>query len=544
MLGGKGMLSREEIQMKGQAYCDASLTHAEFGSFYSAWASMKTLINKLLVYQAGPLYLLSEEGVEIAQRIRAIATGTDEANIPPLGTSNQEISALQQALENEEWTNAPITFTPEDWSKYHTTHTIIDDDDEFGPWSPSTNNAVSSSSSSTRGKAVSTGKRANNSASSSTTTSKTLSKHALRSDDEFGVWGPPSNNSGSSSASVRGKGKSRAMGKTSNRTQDRSPPDDDDDFEAWGPPPSRELPPSREPPPIREPPPSRELPPTNLGSPSASNFQKVVSGFSWSEATSTSTSSALTPIGGHKDQPVNILSDSEDEKEDTKSSILMSSAQTQSLEAATERLAMSSSTSAGLKRAPSLYKLPVQSTLAATTTGNSQASRRVGSTVADIMQRAKSGSFRHSTSSLAKPVVSDHDPFTHLRSSSFRPPSAFNDPCAPSSIEKLATFQSVIFHPGSFEICLVLDTREVRTLSERDYINDKLRERGINVIRRTLDIGDMIWIAKLKSPTVTGFDELVLSYVVERKRMDDFVNSMVDGRFTEQKVRRWAGGRR
>lgn len=51
---------------------------------------------------------------------------------------------------------------------------------------------------------------------------------------------------------------------------------------------------------------------------------------------------------------------------------------------------------------------------------------------------------------------------------------------------------------------------------------------------RKLNIGDFCWIARCKTnPTV----ELVLPYVIERKRMDDFGSSIKDGRFHEQKFR-------
>lgn len=33
--------------------------------------------------------------------------------------------------------------------------------------------------------------------------------------------------------------------------------------------------------------------------------------------------------------------------------------------------------------------------------------------------------------------------------------------------------------------------------------------------------------------------ELVLDYIIERKRMDDLCGSIIDGRFREQKVSRW-----
>ena len=52
---------------------------------------------------------------------------------------------------------------------------------------------------------------------------------------------------------------------------------------------------------------------------------------------------------------------------------------------------------------------------------------------------------------------------------------------------------------------------------------------------RKLTIGDYLWICKPRSGS--GKDqELVLPFVVERKRLDDLVSSMKDGRFKEQKV--------
>ncbi|KAF9941355.1 Crossover junction endonuclease mus81 [Mortierella alpina] len=129
-----------------------------------------------------------------------------------------------------------------------------------------------------------------------------------------------------------------------------------------------------------------------------------------------------------------------------------------------------------------------------------------------------------------------HNPFTHLsesalaRSTSASGVAAFN-------IEKLARFQPIIFLPRTFDICLVLDIREVRTKTDRDYIGQKLKERGINVSKRVLEVGDILWVARLKDPSPSGPDEIVLDYVVERKRMDDLVFSIKDGRFNEQKFR-------
>ncbi|KAK5821254.1 crossover junction endonuclease MUS81 [Linnemannia elongata] len=104
-------------------------------------------------------------------------------------------------------------------------------------------------------------------------------------------------------------------------------------------------------------------------------------------------------------------------------------------------------------------------------------------------------------------------------------------------IAQLAKFQPIYYKPGSFDITLVLDVREVRVQGDRDYISNKLREKGVDVETRTLDIGDVIWIAKPKEPSPLLPKEVVLDHIVERKRMDDLVSSIKDGRFNEQKFR-------
>lgn len=129
-----------------------------------------------------------------------------------------------------------------------------------------------------------------------------------------------------------------------------------------------------------------------------------------------------------------------------------------------------------------------------------------------------------------------HNPFTHLSESTFARSTSASGVAA-LSIEKHARFQPIIFLPGTFDICLVLDIREVRTKTDRDYIGQKLKERGISVSKRVLEVGDILWVARLKEPSPSGPDEIVLDYIVERKRMDDLVFSIKDGRFNEQKVK-------
>ncbi|KAG2175711.1 hypothetical protein INT43_001358 [Umbelopsis isabellina] len=100
-------------------------------------------------------------------------------------------------------------------------------------------------------------------------------------------------------------------------------------------------------------------------------------------------------------------------------------------------------------------------------------------------------------------------------------------------------FESIIcksYPPGSFKIVLVLDTREVKSRRDRDYIQDKLQQRGINVLVCALELGDVVWIAQ-KVNDQGPPDDLFLDFILERKRMDDLVASIKDGRFLEQKYR-------
>lgn len=97
--------------------------------------------------------------------------------------------------------------------------------------------------------------------------------------------------------------------------------------------------------------------------------------------------------------------------------------------------------------------------------------------------------------------------------------------------------------PDSFTIQLVLDTREVRTSKDRDYIANELIKKGVEPEVRALELGDAMWVAKFKDPGFLsrhgeeGGDEVMLDWIVERKRLDDLVGSIKDGRFHEQKFR-------
>ncbi|KAH8416782.1 hypothetical protein KR222_004080 [Zaprionus bogoriensis] len=88
--------------------------------------------------------------------------------------------------------------------------------------------------------------------------------------------------------------------------------------------------------------------------------------------------------------------------------------------------------------------------------------------------------------------------------------------------------------PGSFRLVLLVDTQETSGKHKRvlDQTRSYLQSLGVEHEVRRLTVGDFLWIA-----CDGAGNELVLPYVVERKRMDDLANSIRDGRFHEQKHR-------
>ncbi|XP_031441011.1 crossover junction endonuclease MUS81 isoform X1 [Clupea harengus] len=102
-----------------------------------------------------------------------------------------------------------------------------------------------------------------------------------------------------------------------------------------------------------------------------------------------------------------------------------------------------------------------------------------------------------------------------------------------------------ILLPGCYEIILCVDFIETtggNTAGKPDLVTE-LQKNGVTFDIRKLNVGDFLWVAReqvapdpgqLRPPTVR---ELVLDYIIERKRMDDLCGSIIDGRFREQKFR-------
>jgi len=130
----------------------------------------------------------------------------------------------------------------------------------------------------------------------------------------------------------------------------------------------------------------------------------------------------------------------------------------------------------------------------------------------------------------AAPVCSPLAPFSR-KASSARQDEVHNSP-------------SWVLLPGQFDVVLAIDTSE-HTGSRKDkgVIQQKLAAMGVRTEVRRLALGDFLWLAKERVQPVPGQlalplqRELVLEYVVERKRMDDLSSSICDGRFEEQKHR-------
>ncbi|KAJ7669347.1 ERCC4 domain-containing protein [Mycena polygramma] len=93
-------------------------------------------------------------------------------------------------------------------------------------------------------------------------------------------------------------------------------------------------------------------------------------------------------------------------------------------------------------------------------------------------------------------------------------------------------FAPYVFKAGQYAIELALDHRE-KGKNDRDAIANGLSKKGVPVNNKyALELGDVVWVAR----AATG-EECVLDVVLERKRLDDLVQSIKDKRFHEQKFR-------
>ncbi|XP_015185776.1 PREDICTED: crossover junction endonuclease MUS81 [Polistes dominula] len=107
---------------------------------------------------------------------------------------------------------------------------------------------------------------------------------------------------------------------------------------------------------------------------------------------------------------------------------------------------------------------------------------------------------------------------------------------ASNIVDIICNRDEIRLKPNSFDIVLLVDIKETsggKIKPEHDATLAELKELRVLFEVRHLKIGDFTWITKCKYTN----KELVLPYIVERKRLDDLSASIKDGRFHEQKFR-------
>ena len=98
-------------------------------------------------------------------------------------------------------------------------------------------------------------------------------------------------------------------------------------------------------------------------------------------------------------------------------------------------------------------------------------------------------------------------------------------------------FRPIMWHAGSYEIVLLMDHRE-KSGKRGEQGAIPLREQGVQAeTSNDMVLGDIMWVARrTDGGQEGGIQSVVLDYIIERKRLDDLVSSIRDGRFREQKV--------
>uniref|UniRef100_A0A2D4FIJ2 Crossover junction endonuclease MUS81 n=2 Tax=Micrurus corallinus TaxID=54390 RepID=A0A2D4FIJ2_MICCO len=98
-----------------------------------------------------------------------------------------------------------------------------------------------------------------------------------------------------------------------------------------------------------------------------------------------------------------------------------------------------------------------------------------------------------------------------------------------------------VLRPGQFDVILCVDFIETTggPTSRKQELVRELQRHNVPFSIRKLHVGDFLWVARERGPRGAELlpHELVLDYVVERKRMPDLCGSIIDGRFREQKFR-------
>jgi hypothetical protein len=125
----------------------------------------------------------------------------------------------------------------------------------------------------------------------------------------------------------------------------------------------------------------------------------------------------------------------------------------------------------------------------------------------------------------------------HQRPRSSAQTASAGDVAGPS-VSVDVNFRPIIWHAGSYKIVLLMDHRE-KSGKRGEQGAIPLREQGVPAeTSNDMVLGDIMWVARrTDGGQESGIEAVVLDYIIERKRLDDLMSSIRDGRFREQKVR-------
>ena len=90
----------------------------------------------------------------------------------------------------------------------------------------------------------------------------------------------------------------------------------------------------------------------------------------------------------------------------------------------------------------------------------------------------------------------------------------------------------------AWEVVCLIDQREKRALTDaRGWMLNGLKSRGVLCEMRQLTLGDLLWVVRRRSTEGPVGEEYVMSFIIERKQASDLAQSIMDGRYEEQKYR-------
>ncbi|KAI5170599.1 crossover junction endonuclease MUS81 [Nematocida sp. LUAm3] len=91
------------------------------------------------------------------------------------------------------------------------------------------------------------------------------------------------------------------------------------------------------------------------------------------------------------------------------------------------------------------------------------------------------------------------------------------------------TWSNSFFYGKKEDILLIIDSRERNRRDNRFFFSNSLSEAGIPLESRMLLAGDFLWVC------IKDMREAYMNVIVERKKIEDLISSLRDGRYKEQK---------